>query len=155
MDFGHWLKVMRDVKGWTQSRLAQEADVSLFTVQKAEGSVAPNLSAPKLQKIAGAFDLTWEQMRARWESGEDIYGKPVLDEKLVPIIVHRTTADRIRAFAEARKMPVFDVFDLMLDALEQPAVKGSSSKTPKAKKPTSQTPPVPELPQSPANGGKA
>jgi transcriptional regulator with XRE-family HTH domain len=115
MEFGKWLKAMRDVKGWGQKHLMQASGLSLFTIQKAEASKSPtNLSASTLQKLATAFEQPWEYLRERWEKEDDVYGAP-MRTYLFMLRVPEDVAEMVRTEAERRQMSVPDLFESLVN----------------------------------------
>jgi transcriptional regulator with XRE-family HTH domain len=55
-DFGALVRQLRDARGWTQEKLAREADLTVTSVSNVErGATKPN--AETVEKLAAAFDL--------------------------------------------------------------------------------------------------
>jgi transcriptional regulator with XRE-family HTH domain len=55
-DFGGLVRQLRDARGWTQEKLAREADITVTSVSNVErGATKP--SAETVEKIAAAFGL--------------------------------------------------------------------------------------------------
>jgi uncharacterized glyoxalase superfamily protein PhnB/DNA-binding XRE family transcriptional regulator len=59
LGIGKKVRRLRERKAWTQEHLAQAADISLRTVQRAEDGV---MSAETLSALAGALDLPVEEL---------------------------------------------------------------------------------------------
>lgn len=56
MDFGGLVRQLRDARGWTQEKLAREADITVTSVSNVErGATKP--SAETVEKLAAAFGL--------------------------------------------------------------------------------------------------
>ena len=55
-DFGGLVRQLRDARGWTQEKLAREADITVTSVSNVErGATKP--SAETVEKLAAAFGL--------------------------------------------------------------------------------------------------
>jgi transcriptional regulator with XRE-family HTH domain len=55
-DFGALVRQLRDARGWTQEKLAREADITVTSVSNVErGATKPN--GETVEKIAAAFGL--------------------------------------------------------------------------------------------------
>jgi uncharacterized glyoxalase superfamily protein PhnB/DNA-binding XRE family transcriptional regulator len=59
LDIGKKIRRLRDRKAWTQEHLANAAEISLRTVQRAEEGA---MSAETLNALAGAFDISVEEL---------------------------------------------------------------------------------------------
>jgi len=63
-DFGGLVRQLRDARGWTQEKLAREADLTVTSVSNVErGATKP--SAETVEKIAAAFGLRPSELDPR------------------------------------------------------------------------------------------
>ncbi|HKS22177.1 MAG TPA: helix-turn-helix domain-containing protein [Thermoanaerobaculia bacterium] len=63
-DFGGLVRQLRDARGWTQEKLAREADITVTSVSNVErGATKP--SAETVEKIAAAFGLRPSELDPR------------------------------------------------------------------------------------------
>ncbi len=64
VDFGGLVRQLRDARGWTQEKLAREADITVTSVSNVErGATRP--TAETVEKIAKAFGLEPTELDAR------------------------------------------------------------------------------------------
>lgn len=54
------IQTLRKARGWSQSKLAEVADVSYHTIFRAEAGTEP--TSKNLQKIAGALDISFSEL---------------------------------------------------------------------------------------------
>lgn len=66
MTFGALVHYLRLQRGWTQEQLARLAGITVGSVSNLERGVSVLPNADTVERMAAAFDLTPEEMDARW-----------------------------------------------------------------------------------------
>ncbi len=56
--------LLREDRGWSQTRLAGEAGISITTVSSLERGKSQTITSPTMRKLARAFGLTIEELVA-------------------------------------------------------------------------------------------
>jgi transcriptional regulator with XRE-family HTH domain len=56
--------LLREDRGWSQTRLAKEAGISITTVSSLERGYSQKITSPTMRKLARALDMTIEELVA-------------------------------------------------------------------------------------------
>ena len=103
------IRILREAKPWTQAQLAEAADVAERTIQRAEEG--KGLSAETLQAVAGALDVSVDQLRFdAKEYMSKLLGVPV--DEVTPELVQARIAAAEAKYWRIPLVPIMSPADI-------------------------------------------
>lgn len=123
MNLGQWIVYERDRRGWGQRELANESELSLFSIQKLEKATdRPNVRAKTAAKVAEAFGTDLQRMLDAWRARVDLSGRPI--PKSGPAVTQLTVTiranQRLDVLAKEAGVSIEDVIERLAELSSRP-----------------------------------